>query len=262
MSVELEIISDTPDTGEVKTPVLFVHGMWHGAWCWEKFLPYFSQKGYPAYALSLRGHCGSSSDKQLRWTRIKDYVKDVAAAVDSIPSPPVVIGHSMGGFIVQRYLENHSAPAGVLLAACPPQGLLPTLLRYSLQHPLVTLRSVLTTNLYPLVGTPELARSTLISPEFPDEEFLNYHKLLQNEAFLAFLDMVALSLPKPDQVKAPMLVLGGEKDTVISQNQVRSTAKAYKTEAEFFPTAHDMMLDIGWESVADRITDWLESQNL
>ena len=42
---------------EEKTPVLFVHGAWHGAWCGdEHFLDFFADKGYRAVALSLRGH--------------------------------------------------------------------------------------------------------------------------------------------------------------------------------------------------------------
>ena len=38
-------------------PLLFVHGSWHGAWCWdEHLLDFFADKGYRAVALSLRGH--------------------------------------------------------------------------------------------------------------------------------------------------------------------------------------------------------------
>jgi hypothetical protein len=44
--VELEVISRQPERRRFKTPLLFVHGAWHGAWCWEeKFLPYFADRG-------------------------------------------------------------------------------------------------------------------------------------------------------------------------------------------------------------------------
>jgi pimeloyl-ACP methyl ester carboxylesterase len=49
----------------------------------------------------------------------------VVAVAERLPTPPVVIGHSMGGFVVQKYLETHQAPAGVLLASIPPRGLGP-----------------------------------------------------------------------------------------------------------------------------------------
>jgi len=38
--------------------------------------------------------------RKLRWTRIADYVEDVANAVRQLPSPPILIGHSMVGFII------------------------------------------------------------------------------------------------------------------------------------------------------------------
>ncbi|MBC7517162.1 MAG: alpha/beta hydrolase [Alkalinema sp. FL-bin-369] len=39
-----------------RSPIFFVHGAWHAAWCRENFLPYFANHGYAAYAVSLRGH--------------------------------------------------------------------------------------------------------------------------------------------------------------------------------------------------------------
>ena len=45
-----------------KPPLLFVHGGYCDAWFWEPyFLPWFAAQGYPAYALSLRGHVSPAS---------------------------------------------------------------------------------------------------------------------------------------------------------------------------------------------------------
>ncbi len=89
------------------TPILFVHGVWHAAWCWdEHFLPYFAEKGFTAYALSLRHHGKSQSTGSIRWIRGAEYVEDVAQVVEMIGQTPVLIGHSMGGYIVQKYLER------------------------------------------------------------------------------------------------------------------------------------------------------------
>lgn len=117
-------------------PLLFVHGSWHGAWCWdEHFLNFFADKGYRAVAVSLRGHGNSPTSKPLRACSIADYVDDVASVADSLPARPVVIGHSMGGGVVQKYLESHQAPAGVLLASFPPQGIAATYLKFARRHP-------------------------------------------------------------------------------------------------------------------------------
>ena len=58
--MRLEIIARAPAAEPRPTPLLFVHGAWHGAWCWdEHFLGYCARRGYAAVALSLRGHGGS-----------------------------------------------------------------------------------------------------------------------------------------------------------------------------------------------------------
>ena len=53
----LEVIDKGSSTESHPVPLLFVHGTWHAAWCWdEHFLDFFADKGYRAVALSLRGH--------------------------------------------------------------------------------------------------------------------------------------------------------------------------------------------------------------
>src|SRR5688500_7982609 len=134
--MRLEIISRHPAArrgiaGSLHpTPLLFIHGMFHGAWCWdEHFLDFFAGHGFAAYAVNLRGHGNSEGGDKLRWTRIADFVDDVDVAVRQLGRPAVVIGHSLGGFVVQKYLEDHDAPAAVLLSSPPPTGMLKPALR-------------------------------------------------------------------------------------------------------------------------------------
>ena len=71
---------------------------------------------------------------------------------------------------------------------------------------------------------------------------------------MGFLDMLVLNLPKPQKVRTTMLVLGAEKDAVVGVDEVEATARAYNTKAEIFKgMAHDMMLEQGWLSAAERI---------
>jgi hypothetical protein len=57
--------------------------------------------------------------------------------------------------------------------------------------------------------------------------------------------------------------LGAEHDACFSQDEVRKTARAYGTEAEFFrDMGHNMMLEPGWQTVAERIDSWLATQGL
>jgi pimeloyl-ACP methyl ester carboxylesterase len=259
----LEILVREPANQTQKTPLLFIHGAWHGAWCWnDYFLPYFANKGYLVYAPSLRGHGQSRGQEQLRWSSVKDYVADVAETVAKLPQPPVIIGHSMGGYVVQKYLESTTLPGAVLLASVPSRGVIGTTLRIMRHFPKQFAKTNLKLSLYPLVETADLARHHFFSPDMPAEQVQNYFTRLGDESYRAFLDMLLLNLPRPSRVKTPMLVLGAEKDTIFPMKEVIATARAYNTEAHFFPMAHDMMLEAGWEQVAEKILGWLEARGI
>lgn len=61
----------------------------------------------------------------------------------------------------------------------------------------------------------------------------------------------------------PVLVLDGESDATVTNDEVRATARAYRTHAGFFPDmGHNMMLEPGWQAVAERIEGWLAGQGL
>ena len=262
--MKLEIISKKPKGVSREVPILFVHGAWHGAWCWEKnFMPYFAEKGYTTYALSLRGHGDSETPAHFRWMRIADYVEDVAQVVDQLPEGPVMVGHSMGGLVVQKYLEEYTAPAAVLLASVPVKGAFRTTLRIALRHPLALLKANLTWSMYPIIGKPKLTREAFFSMDIPPDTLNGYFNLMQDESYLAFLDMMLFKLPNPEKVSTDLLILGAEEDAIFLPDEIQATAAAYDKKPEFFKgMAHDMMLEDGWQTVADRIIDWLDEKGM
>lgn len=261
----LEVIDKGTCSEFHPVPLLFVHGAWHAAWCWdEHFLDFFADNGYRAMAVSLRGHGSSPTSKPLRSCSIADYVDDVASVADSLPTRPVVIGHSMGGGVVQKYMESHQVPAGVLLASFPPQGIAGVYSRFARRHPLLTAKSMLTGDTMAMVSTAAFAREYMFSPRTPESVVADCVERVQQESWRALnVDAVFRNLPKPESVTAPVLVLGAECDGAFTTDEVRATARAYRTEAEFFPDmGHDMMLEPGWPAVAKRIHTWLESRDL
>lgn len=262
--MKLEILSKKPKGVSRAAPILFVHGAWHGAWCWKKnFMPYFAEKGYASYALSLRGHGNSDRPPHFRWMRIADYVEDMAQVVGQLPEEPVLVGHSMGGLVVQKYLEEHTAPAAVLLAPVPVKGVLGTTLRIFFHHPLAFLKANLTWSLYPIIGKPKLAREAFFSVDIPPDTLNGYFSLIQDESYLAFLDMMLFKLPNPEKVSTELLILGAENDAIFNPNEMEATAAAYDKKPEFFKgMAHDMMLEDGWQAVADRIIEWLDEKGM
>ncbi|HSB00487.1 MAG TPA: alpha/beta fold hydrolase [Anaerolineales bacterium] len=261
--MKLEIISKYPREKTHTAPLLFVHGAWHAAWAWENVLPYVASQGYEAHALSLRGHGNSEGREKLRWHSTKSYVDDLCQVVDGLSSPPILIAHSMGGYVVQKYLEGHNVPAAVLLASVPTAGILGMFLRWAGRHPVSILKTFLLLNPWYMVSKPAEAKDAFFSDDYPDDQFLKYYAHIQGESFIAALDMALLNLIHPKRVKTPLLLIGAENDRIFSVSEQQKTARAYNTEATIYPhTAHDMMLEPGWQTVTDQILHWLHSRNL
>jgi len=186
-------------------------------------------------------------------------VADVAGVAATLPSAPILIGHSMGGFVVQKYLEERSAPAAVLLASSPPGGVWRLALRATWDQPLDVLKGNLFLSLWPLISDPRRAGRLLFSPSMPEEEVERHHKKLQDESFFSYLDTLVRDLVDTRRVKTPMIVLGAGNDAMIKLNEVAATAKAYNVQPTVINgIAHDMMLDIGWRRVADTIVKQLQ----
>jgi pimeloyl-ACP methyl ester carboxylesterase len=259
----LEVIDKGSGSEAHSIPLLFVHGGWHSASCWDNFLDFFADAGYRAVALSLRGHGASPTTKRFHACSIADYVDDVHAIADKLGGRPVLIAHSLGGFVVQRYLEHRDAPAAVLVASVPPQGVLGLAMRIWTRHPWVSLRSLPVGNLTGFIGTPPLVREHLFSAHTPDDIVESCAASVQSEAVRASLIDPLVRRVRSKRVSTPVLVLGAEEDGMVTNAEVRATARAYRTEAEFFPgMGHNMMLEPGWAPVAQRIHAWLQTRDL
>jgi pimeloyl-ACP methyl ester carboxylesterase len=259
----LEVIDKGTAGPSHPTPLLFVHGAWHAAWCWdEHFLDYFADRGYRAVALSFRGHGRSPTTKRLRDLSFADYVEDLTSVARGLPTPPVVVGHSMGGLITQLYLAANDAPAGVLMCSVPPQGYLRSGLRWMRRHPWHFAKLTVVGNSLPYVSTPELARERFFSPGTPEDLVRRYAARLQEESARSGLDGL-VKLPQPGRVTAPVLVMGAVEDGAVTTSEVYATARAYRTDPVFFDgMGHDMMLEPGWVAVAQHLENWLLSRKL
>ncbi|WP_445160153.1 alpha/beta hydrolase [Mycobacterium sp. Dal123C01] len=262
----LEVIDKGKPSRGHRHPLLFVHGGFQGAWCWDAhFLDFFAERGFRVVAPSYRGHGGSPVDKPLRLCSISDFVADVSSIANMLVPQPIPIGHSMGGFIVQKYLESNDAPAGVLLASAPPRGHLRSMLRILRRHPWQCSKFALSgrpTDMYG--GTVAGARELFFSAETPDSLISEGAARLTPDSTRAILfDMVARELVNTERIDTPLLVLGGERDAIYRDSDVRATAKAYRTEPSIFPNmGHEMMLEPGWETVAEHIVSWLTERGL
>ena len=260
---KLEVLAHAPKGPAHATPLLFVHGAYTAAWCWEeRFLPYFAEAGYAAYAVSLSGHGKSHGRDHLDSFSIADYVADVAHVASRMPAPPVLIGHSMGGFVVQKYLEDHAAAGAVLMCSVPPQGLMASAFGLMFSKP------GLMKDLNRLMGGGQVALETLREALFAQpvavDDLDRYYRLAQPESYRAIWDMTLFNLPHPSRIgKAPLLVMGAEYDHLIPASLVEMTAHTYNVQAEIFPgMGHGLMLERDWKKPARRILEWLAAEGL
>ncbi|CAK0745369.1 Alpha-beta hydrolase superfamily lysophospholipase [Azospirillaceae bacterium] len=242
-------------------PLMFVHGAFCGAAIWDvHFLPYFATLGYEVHAVSLRGHGGSEGRARLPWFSLNDYVADLVQVIQTCRTLPVLIGHSMGGMVVQRYLRTGRARGSILMASVPPYGLWDSTIGLAFRDPMLVHQLGLLMTFGPgLVNTSAIHRA-MFSERVSAEDAAQFEHLLQSESQRVVVDMLAFDpfALRPDP-RLPMLVLGGERDAFIPASQVEATARTLGTDATIFPhMAHAMMLEPDWRVEADHIAGWVE----
>jgi pimeloyl-ACP methyl ester carboxylesterase len=107
--------------------VVFVTGAFIGNNCWDQWQALFERRGYnclaPAWpnktgsAQELRNRQPNSAIASNRLDTLTDYFASVA---NGLPEEPILIGHSLGGLIVQLLLQRGIGVAGVAIHPFPP----------------------------------------------------------------------------------------------------------------------------------------------
>jgi pimeloyl-ACP methyl ester carboxylesterase len=258
----LEIRKRVPASVTRKPPLVFVHGGYCDAWCWEPyFLPWFSSRGYPSYALSLRGHGTSGGAESLMVAGLDDYEADVEHVAGTLSAPPVFIGHSMGAAIVERIVAKRPVRGAALLAPVPPVGLLPMAARLAASNPDYLLQmnaldpsrlsSAVLSALQPYYFSGDVAPDVLA-------EAANH---INAESPRALFDLsLRLHWMLPTSNSRPLFVLGAEGDRVSVPDDVRATARHHGVTPTIVPgLAHMLMLERKWKVAAEALEGWLQT---
>lgn len=252
----IEHIIKQPAKRTHETPILFQHGAWHGAWCWQLWMDYFTSLGYETHAISLPAHGNSSKKKgNVNFYSFGEYVNTLAEQIEGISPKPVVVGHSLGGAIVQKYLENHQLPGAVLLATLPSGGMLPMTMRLLQRHPRSTLAGFLKFDSYNWLNTPELAHDLFLNPD-TSVDVVAFQKQLVSET----LQNLSLLMPfaNANPVPTPVFVIGAEKDIIFTVDEQQETARKYNAKLAIIENqAHNLMMESAWKQVADLMDGWI-----
>jgi pimeloyl-ACP methyl ester carboxylesterase len=275
--MKMEKVVYTPETpAPGKPPLLFIHGSYHGAWCWEElFMPYFVGKGYTAAAVSLRGQ-GKSDRGDLKIAGTLDsHVADLASVIGEFDRPPIVVAHSFGGLLLQAYTSLPGATSrpkisGVcLLASVPPSGNQDIIVRITKKSFMKSMRITWGFITKSFAKSPEACRELFFSNDLPKSTLDMYQKKLAECSPVALLDVRTLSkelpLPPVDEGifagEQKAFVGGGLEDCVVDAPAIDEAAAYYNVKAVKWPNmAHDVMLDTRWEQVAQDVAAWLENE--
>jgi pimeloyl-ACP methyl ester carboxylesterase len=259
--MHLELIH-TPAQGQARPiKLLFVHGICTGAWVWERhFLPYFASLGYDCSALSLRGHGKSDGRENVRQSGLDDFADDVDWAVKRTGAPVVVIGHSLGGAVVQTYVKRGGKAAGVVLfCSVPPHGLIRAAMAMQAGNP--ALARELQKGLLQGVHAANLDVIEAGLFWYPPSAELRGQLFERMDDIAETASKQAMGWPPfaPFPWAMPkLLVIGGEEDQLVPADDVRLTGLYYGVRALIVKNgAHAMMMDANWRDAAAPIADWL-----
>lgn len=101
-----------------KTPLVFLHGIGGAARAWRGQIVTFRDR-YRALAWDMPGYGGSAALPSVSISSLADALQDFLQAIGG--PPPVLVGHSIGGMIVQQWLTQHPrGAAAVVLAQTSP----------------------------------------------------------------------------------------------------------------------------------------------
>lgn len=262
----IERITYKPERRRFDTPILMQHGMWHGAWCWQHWQELFAQWGWESHAFSLPGHAGSPVQRPIYFCTLGYYLRFLKAEVGRLPRKPVLMGHSMGGALIQWYFKyvGDDLPAAVLLAPWAAKGNVPNDggAPWRRLDPIGVLLAAVTGSAQVFIRTPKRAAALLISSRslYTPEEL---HARLSPESIWVMYQHNPPLWRPPEQVKTPLLWVAAEMDAAIEVENERISAAHYGADFVIVPdAAHNIMMEHNYRETAETIHNWLGERGI
>jgi pimeloyl-ACP methyl ester carboxylesterase len=86
--------------------IIFIHGAWHGAWCWKELLLSLKMRGFRCIAKDLPGH--GQDETPLEKVSLEAYITSVEDIIKAEKKPVILVGHSMGGMVASSVAQRHA----------------------------------------------------------------------------------------------------------------------------------------------------------
>lgn len=245
--------------------LLFVHGGYVDSSCWEfNFTSFFQRHGYDCFALDLSGHGLNNQRGVLHRLGLDDYANDLEQTVCMLDRPLVIVGHSMGARVIQRYLRRgHTARAAIFLAPVPSSGTGASAARLALRYPrfFKSIDEAIAGGL----TAPAAALLTRIyfSPDTTLEMAQQYITMIGPESQRALAELLLPEFFSQSTASLPVLVIGGSHDEVFHASMLPFIGLPWGADVACIEGAgHMLMLDPRWAGVATQMHDWMAQQPL
>lgn len=208
----------------------FIHGLNGNPEDWKPCIDYFSKKGFSCQAIKLRE--GQNPKK----THVSDYVHKVSQMVTK---DDVLIGHSMGGLIVQKVSEKTPIKAGICLCSAPPKGIKFNIVSIPhLKYILYILFNI------PFKASFKLTRNLLFNSLSDENAKKAYDRLTPESAKVTFevlTNKVSIDYAK---VHTPLFFIAAEKDNASPPDLVKKNASKYNAAFTIVPGCHHIFSNI------------------
>ena len=261
----IERITYTPKERKHETPILMLHGMWHGAWCWKPWQKHFAKQGRETISFSLPGHGKSTLQRPIFLCTLDYYLAFYRDEIKRLPTKPILMGHSMGGALTQwalKYLSD-DFPAVVLVAPWVAKNAffdgLPLFLKLD---PIGVLLTFIRLDAGGYTRNPTRAAYALIT-DGADHTPEELHAKLTNESALVLFQHMPPSWYAPKDLKTPIFLAAGVSDAVVSFKGLKASAAHYN--ATFLPVedaGHNLMMEKSAPETIEKINAWLETQEM
>lgn len=252
--------------------VLFITGTFLSNDCWNEWKLYFEEQGYKCIAPAWPRKEASPEELRNRQpnsgisaNRLNDIVIFFAGIIHTLPEKPILIGHSMGGLIVQLLLQQKLGVKGVAIHSFPPSGTATfRLLRINTWRKAMGLFSSVETDY--MISFRSWKYRIANGMDCDDQKELYYKyaipesKLLVRDAFTG--SGIDFGNPHP-----PLLLTSGSYDKIIPPSVNYKNYRKYSHEnsitayREFKYYNHLMFDKNGWKEYADFVLDWLQKTN-
>jgi non-heme chloroperoxidase len=259
----------------LKHSIVFIHGLWMHASSWQPWMDFFNQHGYDTINPGWPGDADSieacrANPEAIANRGVVEIANHYAGIISNMQNPPIVIGHSFGGLLTQVLLGRGIAAAGIAIDPAPIKGVW--------QLPFSALKSSL-----PVLANPFNLKKA-VSLSFKQFRYGFANALPEQEAkdlfarwtipaparplFQAAFASIAGSETAVDTTNAsrgPLLITGGGNDHIAPPVFGRASAKKYPssrvTDFKLFEgRGHSLIVDHGWQEVAQYSLDWLVKQ--